>query len=128
MQIGETVKARTNAEFLNELLNKNYKQWYKGRYLFSDNSVIWMIRIDDCERNGWKNTFLNENTILEKYNSNSNSITHKTDYLNRIVFDIQDSLQGRIYIFRGIYKYCEKESSLGKNVLAKISDVFLEKI
>lgn len=55
--VGEKIVAKTNAEFLNLLFGTNYKQYMRSIYNLSNDSVVWMIRIDSTERSGFKNYF-----------------------------------------------------------------------
>ena len=47
MTVGESVIARTHAEFLNILLNKKYSKYMKCTYKFDSINLIWMIRLDN---------------------------------------------------------------------------------
>lgn len=65
-----TVSARTNSEFLNEVVGTKYIQWYRSVYKISPNIIIWMIRINGKEHDGWINTWIDDDTILEEYMGN----------------------------------------------------------
>ena len=56
MKIGEIINAKTHVNFLNKLLNKNFKAYYKNTYPYSDGLDIWFIRLDGKENKwGWTN-------------------------------------------------------------------------
>ena len=64
MKKGYKVTTRTMTEFLNETFGTTHKRWMKSTHSYDDETVIWMIRIDQEERAGFKNYF--EDGILLK--------------------------------------------------------------
>ena len=69
MRVGETYRAQTNAELLNQLLGKNYKQWYKSTYQLNVDTMIWMAHFDNKLRAGWCNQF-KDGKIIEEFHGN----------------------------------------------------------
>ena len=122
MKSGEVIRVRTNAELLNELLGKNYKAWMKSVYDFGNNR-IWMIHIDNKNRNDWRN-YKKDNIIVEenlrKYDFNRLRIDVGYN-MERIVFSKHDGY----YVFEGVYKY-DKENSTDNKIRywVKVSDEF----
>ncbi len=109
--VGESIDARTHAEFLNSLLGKNYKGYMKCGYPLGATSIIWMIRLNGLESYaGWRNTISSDGLeIVEQYTGNEDMRieSHKNGTLNhlRYVFDIFDCGYGRRkYVFRGGFK------------------------
>ena len=113
-----TISARTNAEFLNEVVGTKYKQWYKSGYKLSSNTLIWMIRIDNKLRQGWQNVWLDEDTILEQFIGGNYSLDTCVKEHYRIVVEIKDGLFGREYKIHGLFK-CVKEETTSKKHLWK---------
>lgn len=52
--VGKEIEAKTNADFYNLLFGTNYKQYMRSIYNLSNESVVWMIRIDSTELFGFK--------------------------------------------------------------------------
>ena len=125
----KSIRARTNAEFLNQLLDKNFKQWMKSGYeLDSKNRIIWMIRLDGCQSvTGWKNTIVNSDLIIEEYvgSALTRLASHKDVSLNQIrcIFDIRDSLYSkeRTYEFKGVFKMNAGTTTENKHVWERVS-------
>lgn len=129
MKSGDIFYARTHAELLNQILGTDYKQYMKCAYNLSDDTVIWMIRLDGHEsKAGWTN-ILRADGIYEVYTGDpcSRLDAHKTPNYpkKRLVFDIVESAyQGRRYIFRGIYKFDDIAGDNDRRVWRKISDKY----
>ena len=69
MRVGETIEARTHADFLNILLNKKYRGYMKCTFVFDSINLIWMIRLDNQPTNtGWCNSLDSDGKrIIENY-------------------------------------------------------------
>ena len=84
---GDIIRAKTNAELLNALLGTHYQAWMKSVYEYA-NRRIWMIHIDNKNRNDWKN-YKKGNIIVEenlrKYDFNGLRIDVRHN-VERIVF------------------------------------------
>ena len=111
-----TITADTNAEFLNEVVGTNYIQWYKSGYTLSSNTIIWMPRIDGKIRKGWRNIWLDENTILEEFLGGDYRLDPVVKHPYRIVAEIQESYFGRNYVIKGMFKYAKEESTSTKHL------------
>ena len=129
MKTGETITARTHAEFLNILLGKKYKAYMKCGYYFDFNNLIWMIRLDGQETSsGWCNSLEDDgNKIVEDYIGlqSQRKDSHKEPAFNqrRYVFDIIDRGWGRRdYIFRGVFEFDRAEGNNDHRVWKKVSD------
>lgn len=112
MRSGEIVRVRTNAELLNELFGLNYKAWMKSVYDFDDKRV-WMIHLDNQERNGWKNYKIN-NTIIEENLCPDDLTGLRVDVRPnnlRIVF----SKHNNHFVFEGVYMYDKERSEASKS-------------
>lgn len=46
---GETINAKTHAEFLNNILNKDFKGYMRCTYRLPNNLIIWFIRLNNKE-------------------------------------------------------------------------------
>lgn len=111
MRSGEIIRVRTNAELLNELFGLNYKAWMKSVYDFDDKRV-WMIHLDNQERNGWKNYKI-KNTIIEEnlYPDDLTGLRVDVRPNNlRVVF----SKHNNHFVFEGIYMYDKERSDASK--------------
>ena len=130
----EAFYVESHADLLNVLFNKGYDGWQRSMWpknqddAISDEYIIWMARFDEL-RHGWINTFINENKY--KQEQTDKSITTYEGYpLNeypalkkyRIVMAIEETPEGRRYVFKGIYKFNEQESSLYCHYFDKVSD------
>lgn len=98
MKKGDIVRVKTNAELLNYLFNKDYKQWMKTTYEYNDH-IVWMVHFDGEKRDGWKN-HLGEKLIIEE-NTDRLVKPPETYLKKRIVF----SKHNGYFIFEGIFKY-----------------------
>ena len=112
-----TISARTNAEFLNEVVGTNYKQWYKSGYILTSNTIIWMPRINGENHSNWINIWFDNNTIHEEYVGNSAFQDTRVKHPYRIVAEIiDDRYCGRKYKICGIFKYIKEESTITKHI------------
>ena len=129
MKTGETITARTHAEFLNVLLGKKYKAYMKCAYYFDLNNLIWMIRLDGQETStGWCNSLEDGgNKIVENYIGlqSQRKEGHRIPAFNqrRYVFDIIERGWGRRdYLFRGVFEFDRVEGNNDYRVWKKVSD------
>lgn len=130
MQAGNIIYAKTHADFLNQLLNKNLKSYMRCTYDLNSNCAIWLIRLSARESKlGWTNTLTNSgNTINEFYTGKPEDRIEHHKYLNpnikRVVFDILDTAKGmRRYVFKGVFEY-DRNSDNTNRVWNKISDEY----
>ena len=108
MKSGDTIYLRTNAELLNELFGTNYKAWMKSVYDYGTKRV-WLIHLDNKERNGWKN-YKSVNTIIEENLRPDDVSGLRMDVKpknERIVFSKHDDY----FVFEGIYNYDIEKSN-----------------
>ncbi len=127
MYVGQSIYARTHAQFLNEVVGTNYKQWMKSTYPLSDYSDIWMIRFtpEGISNAGWINTLSQNGKLLEErliaavYPSHKRGLFART----RVVFEIVETpYSGREYVFKGVFKCTECTRSYHK--WYRVSDEF----
>lgn len=128
MKTNDFFYADTHAEFLNNVFGTNYKQWMKSVWEYDIDTIVWMVRFDKETRDGWRNSFINENELLEE-----NLILTRKKYdgaplqkhlgLRRIVIAIDESEYRRKYIFKGVFVLNEeRENTNLKHYFVKISD------
>lgn len=128
MKTNDFFYADTHAEFLNNVFGTNYKQWMKSVWEYDIDTIVWMVRFDKETRDGWRNSFINENELLEE-----NLILTRKKYdgtplqehlgLRRIVIAIDESGYRRKYIFKGVFVLNEeRENTNLKHYFVKISD------
>ncbi|MBO5945186.1 MAG: helix-turn-helix domain-containing protein, partial [Clostridia bacterium] len=129
MKVGEFIEARTHAQFLNQLLDKNYSGYMKCGYGFNATDLIWMIRLDgQFTSTGWCNTLEdNGNKIIENFvgSPEQRLEPHKKSvvYQKRYVFDIIDRGYGRRkYVFRGAFIFNREEGNNDYRVWKKVED------
>ena len=119
----QIVYANTNAEFLNKVFGTNYKAWMRGRWEYSKDTWVWMIRLDGKCRQNWRNRIINENEIWEEYiGTETPTYRHEPERKYRIVVGIEKGNLGREYHILGKYRYDAEKSTIGRNVLIKVCD------
>lgn len=127
MESGDIIYAKTNADFLNKAFGTNYKAWMKSVWTYDNKSIVWMVKFDNKVRGGFKNIIISDTSIAEenvdrKMIWDGNPIDSTLKY-KKIVMEIDDSGFSRKYIFRGVYKYNEKDSDpLSIRYYDKIAD------
>lgn len=132
MKTNDIFYAVTHAEFLNNVFGTNYKQWMKSVWEYDIDTIVWMVRFDKETRDGWRNSFINENELLEE-----NLILTRKKYdgaplrellsLRRIVIAIDESGYRRRYIFKGVFTLnLKRENTTLRHYFIKISDVIGE--
>ncbi len=132
MKTNDIFYADTHAEFLNNVFGTNYKQWMKSVWEYDIDTIVWMVRFDKETRDGWRNSFINENELLEE-----NLILTRKKYdgaplrellsLRRIVIAIDESGYRRRYIFKGVFTLnLKRENTTLRHYFIKISDVIGE--
>ena len=108
MKSGEFIYAKTHTEFLNKAFGTNYKAWMRCTWTYN-NMVVWMVRFNKTD-GGFKNTFISNDRIKEECLGWDENVLTSVDKV-KIVMEIDDNAFLRKYIFRGIYKYDEKNSN-----------------
>ena len=126
-KIGDTIYARTHADFLNQLLSTNYKSYMKSSLHLSDGKLLWMIELGSfVSPSGWINR-LESNLIRESHVGPRFEYGHNTykralemrqyfDSSDRVIFDIVKTGQGRKYIFRGVFRLNREQCTYNENV------------
>ncbi len=115
------VYASSNADFLNKVYGTRYKAFMRGRYPLDRDTWVWMIRLDNSVRQGWKNRIINENEIWEEYvGIEQPTYKEARERKYRIVVSIEETFSGRAYHILGRYAYDFKNSKIGRNVLVKV--------
>ena len=129
MKNGEFIYAKTHAEFLNKVFGTHYKSWMKSVWTYNEDMIVWMVRFDGVNRDGWRNVFESKGCIKEE------NVSHKKVWCNapidstlgfkKLVIEVDDSGFSRRYIFRGVYLYnIEKSCPEFKRYYDKIADEF----
>lgn len=128
LKAGDVFRADTNAEFLNEVFGTNYKAWMKGTWRYSKSAFAWFVRIDGKSRNEFVNTWLNQDTILQRYIGTEDlwdgeplKLDAENDY--RLVFEIIDK-PNRKYVFQGVFLMDRNDSTPKQMIFKKVSDIF----
>lgn len=128
MKTNDVFYADTHAEFLNNMFGKNYDQWMKSVWNYDDNTIVWMVRFDKETRDGWRNSFIGTNELLEE-NLKPDRFTYNGKRmenllkLRRIVMAIDESGYRRKYIFKGVFILNkERENTDLKHYFVKIAD------
>ena len=136
MKANEIIYARTHAALLNQVLNKNYKQYMKSSIKLPDGKLLWMIELSPYESSShWINQLLNDEKISEKHVGKVYEHEGHGTYLDslkrRIYWDDSDRVvfqkvefpnRGRKYIFRGVFRLNKKACTLNENVWERVSD------
>lgn len=125
LRTGDCVYARTHTEFLNKTFDANLKGFMRTVWYYKSGVYVWMVRFDGVEHDGWKNVFIDKNTIKETYRGGSGEPMRYAEAKTRIVIEIQEGYAGRKYIFKGLFKVDEKNTDgYTVRIHKKISDEF----
>lgn len=126
--VGDTYRLNTHAEFLNEVFGTNYKAWMKCTWRYKRNAFVWFVRIDGGDRNEFTNSWLNKDTIMQRYvgterlyGGNPLQLDAPNDY--RLVFEIYDGAI-RKYVFKGVFLMDRKKSKETEMIFNKVSDCY----
>lgn len=128
MKTNDIFYADSHADFLNKIFGTNYKQWMKAVWKYDENVIVWMVRFDKKNRDGWRNSFIDENELVEE-----NLILTRKKYdgtplqellnLHRIVIAVDESGYRRKYIFKGVFVLNEeRENTYLKHYFIKIAN------
>ena len=136
MKANEVIYARTHAALLNQVLNKNYKQYMKSSIKLPDGKLLWMIELGHfVTPSHWMNQLITDEKISEKHVGLDYEYECHGTYLDalkrRIYWDDSDRVvfqkvefpnQGRKYIFRGVFRLNKNACTLNENVWERVSD------
>ena len=103
------VYAKTNAEFLNKVYGTNYKGWMKSGWKYDNNTIVWMVHLDDKVRCGWRNTIVDNHTVREDFVGPESERLEGHNGINEPYRIIVKKGDGCFQIF-GLYKYDEENS------------------
>ena len=117
MEKGYKVITRTITEFLNETFGTTHKGWMRSTHPYNNKTVIWMIRIDQEERAGFKNYFVDGNIVEESMDKPTRS-----DKPFRMVFQIIENRKEKTktFIYLGKYKLDLDKSSPTRRVFVPV--------
>lgn len=112
---GQIINVSERHELLNLIFDTNLSSYNPARWIYKEGLIVWMVKIDGQERNGWKN-FESENKIYQINEKNKTkydgkpiqSLMEKEIY--RIVFEIITINDKDCFAVKGVYK-CDLESS-----------------
>lgn len=128
MKTNDVIYADTHAEFIRKTFDPDCTSLRSSVYTYDKNTIIWMVRFDQKNREGWRNSFIGENELLEenlvstrkKYDGTP---LHEHLKLRRIVMAIDESVFRRKYIFKGVFVLNEeRENTYLKHYFVKIAD------
>ena len=129
IKVGDTITARTHAEFLNALLKKNYVKYMKCTFRFNPIDTLWMIKLDNKKsKEGWCNALVeNGHRVVENYVGldYERLPQHKKTafHQRRYIFDIiEDKNKNRNYVFRGVFDFARTEGSNDYRVWKKMAE------
>lgn len=124
IKTGDVIYAKTHATLLNNLLNTNYKQWYKCTYDLDDDTFIWMVYLDGTNNEGHTNKFESDDIIIEEFDKDmikDKRFEHGLEKPYRLVFEKIVTSNGRKYEFHGLYKLIDTSSNKYKRILKKVN-------
>ena len=138
MEVGMPIFAETNAEFLNQLLNTNYKRWMRSSIKLPDGKLLWMIELNgSVSSSNWANLLVNSHVISELHVGEEYEHKCHGTYLDakmrkiywdssdRVVFEkTRNYYKRRQYIFRGVFRLCKDSCSVNENIWERISDKY----
>lgn len=138
MKANEVIYARTHAALLNQVLNKDYKQYMKSSIKLPDGKLLWMIELGHfVTPSHWMNQLITDEKISEKHVGLDYEYECHGTYLDalkrRIYWDDSDRVvfqkvefpnQGRKYIFRGVFRLNKNACTLNENVWERVSDQY----
>lgn len=123
IKTGDTFPLSKHYQLINYLTGSNLSAYYQATYKLTNTYYMWIIALDNTERNGWKDSLLNDGRIKENYVGDRNNIPSnfgKTfDYTYKAVFE----KTGESFIFKGVYKLNLKANiTLFERYYVKVSD------
>ena len=138
MKTNDIIIAKTHADFLNQLLNKNYKAFMQCGLALPDGKWLWMIELSHKpSKSGWKNMLIGDCLVEEfvgddfDYDSHNTYLGWKKEkalplpyYPYRVIFEVIKFNGYRQYVFRGVFMINEEKCTVKKNVWTKISDKY----
>lgn len=121
---GEIIRARTNYELLNKLLNKNLNGWMKCYYPLSPTFELLMHEFNKVTPAGWRNYENSDEEIIEQYEGVPNKPFKSHEGLPenkyRAIFEKQKD-KG-IFVFKGVYTMSLSDSTPNKRVWHRIAE------
>ena len=121
--MSKIIFAKTNAEFLNQEYKTDYKAFMKSRWSCTDNTWVWMVRLDGKVRNGWRNRIISEDEIWEEYvDVGMPTYADEFEKKFRIVASIVEGARGREYRVLGRYAFDFENSTNRRHILKKVSE------
>lgn len=121
--MSQIIIAKTNAEFLNQEYGTDYKAFMKSRWSYTDNTWVWMVRLDSKVRNGWRNRIISEDEIWEEYvDVGVPTYADESEKKFRIVASIVEGARGREYRVLGKYAFDFENSTNRRHILRKVSE------
>lgn len=121
--MSKIIIAKTNAEFLNQEYGTDYKAFMKSRWSYTDNTWVWMVRLDSKVRNGWRNRIISEDEIWEEYvDVGVPTYADEFEKKFRIVASIVEGARGREYRVLGKYAFDFENSTNRRHILRKVSE------
>ena len=126
--VGDTYRLNTHAEFLNEVFGTNLRAFMRCCWRYKSNAFVWFVRIDGKERNKFTNSWLNKDTIIQRYVGNEGLFDGKPLLLDapndyRLVFEIYDGAI-RKYVFKGVFLMDRKKSKETEMIFKKVYDCY----
>ena len=124
----DSIMARTHADFLNKAFGTHYKGWMKSVWMVNDDVIVWMVRFDNINRDGWRNRFLSDDLLCQENVFGRklwNGIPIDDSQQLRLVFAITEDGLYKKYTFKGVFQYVATDSNpQGKEYFRKISSAF----
>jgi hypothetical protein len=94
----------------------------KCGWQYNSDTIVWMVPFDDKIREGWENTILDENTVIEEYlgRLQDKLVSHQNVFgLYRIVVHKEKDC----FTILGLYEYDkEKSNPTVRRIWRKVSD------
>ncbi len=131
MKKGDIIRARTHADFLNDVLDVDYYRWGKCTYKIKseEDTFMWFIPFDGVKNDyGWTN-YIAGDCVVEEYD-NPNELffgEHERTNINvtRLIFNVKKGDWGRReYEFLGVYKFDFKSGTQSRRIWKRVSDEY----
>ena len=115
-----TVRAGTHAEFLNKIFGTKFSQRRTCTYKYNNYLDVWMVKFSG--RTGeWENRLLENGEIIHEKYTGSYKVERVRSTM-RLAVSVEGDGANRIYVIKGVYRFCPKEGDVRTLVYRKVPD------
>lgn len=115
-----TVRAGTHAEFLNKIFGTKFTQRRTCTYKYNNYLDVWMVKFSG--RTGeWENRLLKNGEIIHEKYTGSYKVERVRSTM-RLAVSVEGDGANRIYVIKGVYRFCPEEGDERTLVYRKVPD------